>query len=166
MPPEGQDMIEHLSQKYGRSPDDMQAARDQMAAIGDQLGFQFYKGNDRRVYNTFDAHRLLSWANSLGKQTELKMALFSAYFTHNLDISASEVLLNTVSSIELDRDEASRILSSGAFSKEVKEELQRSRTMGIQSVPSYIINQKYLLSGARESQDLVAGFRQIVAEAA
>jgi predicted DsbA family dithiol-disulfide isomerase len=165
MPAEGQDMLEHLSQKYGRSPDDMQTARDQMAAIGDQLGFQFYRGNDRRVYNTFDAHRLLQWAKKYDKKTELKLAMFSAYFTDNLNISAVEVLLDTAASVGLDREEASVILSSDEYTHEVRQEPQHSRSMGIQSVPSYVINQKYLLSGARESQDLVTGFRQIAAEA-
>lgn len=166
MPMEGQDAIEHLSEKYGRSLEDMKVARAQMSAVGEQLGFQFYQGDDRRVYNTFDAHRLLSWANSLGKQTELKLALFSAYFTDNLNISAPEILIDTAHSIGLDKDEARRILSSDDYAKEVREELQHSRSMGIQSVPSYIINQKYLLSGAREAKDLINGFRQIVSEAA
>lgn len=166
MPAEGQDAIEHLSQKYGRSLEDMKTARAQMAAIGEQLGFNFYQGDDRRVYNTFDAHRLLFWANSQGKQTELKLALFGAYFTHNLNISASDVLLDITEAVGLDKDKASDILSSDTFSEEVQKELQHSRSMGIQSVPSYIIDQKYLLSGARESQDLVAGFRQIANEAA
>ncbi|TDF37374.1 DsbA family oxidoreductase [Alteromonadaceae bacterium M269] len=166
MPAEGQDAIEHITQKYGRSLDEMKAARAQMAAIGEQLGFHFYQGDDRRVYNSFDAHRLLHWAKSQHKQTELKLALFAAYFTHNLNISSHEVLLNSVEEVGLDKTEAADILASDQFKKDVQEELQRSRAMGIQSVPSYIINQKYLLSGARESQDLVAGFRQIASEAA
>jgi predicted DsbA family dithiol-disulfide isomerase len=92
--------------------------------------------------------------------------MFTAYFTNNLNVSADDVLLDTVESIGLNREEAQQILSSDRFVKEVREELQHSRAMGIQSVPSYIINQKYLLSGARESKDLINGFRQIASEAA
>src|SRR3954468_14280711 len=83
MGPQGQDLTEHITQKYGSSQEQVLRNREAIAARGAQLGFNFDMARRARIYNTFDAHRLLHWAEGEGggKQAALKEALFQAYFT-------------------------------------------------------------------------------------
>lgn len=93
MGPEGQDIGEHLQEKYGATPEQSQKNREAIAARGAELGFTFSMDKRSRIYNTFDAHRLLHWAEEQGLQKALKHALFTAYFTDGKDPSNHEVLV-------------------------------------------------------------------------
>jgi len=149
MPPQGQDIGEHIQEKYGASPEQSAGNRDRIKQMGADLGFEFSYAADNRIYNTFDAHRLLHWAKPYSKQNALKLALFDLYFTRRGNPSDAEQLLDTVAAVGLDREEAAEVLSSGQYAEDVRAEQQQNQKMGISAVPAFIINDKYMISGGQ-----------------
>ena len=165
MAPEGENIVEHIGRKYGSSPEQSAATRAMIRARAAETGFEMRMGDDSRIYNTFDAHRLLHWAEEQGKQAALKAALFEAYFTKQQNPGDAGVLADTAASVGLDRAEAAEVLASGRYAGEVRaaEELWRQR--GINSVPAIDINDKYLISGGQPAEVYEQALRQIAAEA-
>jgi predicted DsbA family dithiol-disulfide isomerase len=163
MGPEGQDMVEHITQKYGSSPADMERSREGLKARGDALGFRFDFQQRGRIYNTFDAHRLLHWAESQGegKQKALKHALFTAYFTEGRDPSNHEVLVSVAGSVGLDEARARQILASDEFAREVREREKFYTGLGISAVPSVIINDRHLIQGGQPPEVFEQALRQL-----
>ena len=161
MPAEGQDVIEHLTQKYGGSADDMQRNREAIRLRGAQLGFTFSMDKRSRVYNTFDAHRLLHWAQEHGRQLALKHALFDAYFTDGLSPASHTVLIDCARKAGLDGDQAATILASNAFAEEVRASEKFYLDQGIHSVPAVIINDQHLISGGQPVELFEKALRQI-----
>jgi predicted DsbA family dithiol-disulfide isomerase len=149
MPPEGQGLREHIAEKYGISEKESYENRSRMTAIGKELGFEFNFTEDTRIYNTFNLHQLLHWADQQGRMNDLKQALFTAHFTHNRNLSDNAVLANVAAEIGLDLEEASAVLEDQRFAKEVREDEQRSIEQGINSVPAVIFNGRHLVSGAQ-----------------
>jgi len=165
MPPEGQDAAEHISQKYGSTREQILRNQEAIRARGADLGFTFDMGKRSRVYNTFDAHRLLHWAELEGRQRELKRALFAAYFTDGKNPSDREVLLDLATQAGLDAGRAREILESGLYADEVRERQRFYGERGIQAVPSVIVNDKYLIQGGQPVEVFERALRQIAAEA-
>lgn len=165
MPKEGQDIVEHIAMKYGATPEQSERNRDSIRQRGAALGFTFEMSKRSRIYNTFDAHRLLHWAETQGKQAELKMALFDAYFTQGRNPSDHSVLIDVAAGVGLDAGRAKSILESQEFAKEVRAEEQHYMSMGISAVPSMIINDRYLLQGGQPPEVFEQALRQIAAEA-
>ncbi|MBV2127499.1 DsbA family oxidoreductase [Arsukibacterium indicum] len=153
-----------LSRKYGRSEDEMRAAQANMMDIASELGLNFEKMQQRFTCNTFDAHRLVKWAATEDKATAMKLALFDAYFGKAKDVSDSEVLAECASKSGLDQAEAKRILAGDDYAKDVSEDIANYQQAGISSVPAFIINQKYLISGAQEPEQLAQALKQITSE--
>lgn len=164
MVPEGEDIGEHLARKYGASEAQGAQTREMIRARGAELGFQFDMGKRSRIYNTFDAHRLLHWADLQGRQRELKMALFEAYFTKGESPGAHEVLVRVAGEVGLDTAEASEVLASGAYADEVREEEEFFQRQGISAVPAIIINQRHLISGGQPPEVFEQALRQIAAQ--
>jgi predicted DsbA family dithiol-disulfide isomerase len=164
MPPEGEDAADHIVRKYGISHAQAQENRNRIASIAQALGVVFYSGEDRRVYNTFDAHRITRWAREQGAETPLSLALFEAYFAHGKNPSDPEVLRQAAESAGLPGVEVAGILASDRYVQSVREEEQRYVAAGIRSVPAYIINNTYLISGGQEPETFVSAFRQVAAE--
>ncbi len=158
---EGQDIGEHIAQKYGATEEQQQQSREMIRQRGADVGFTFDMSKRGRIYNTFDAHRLLHWAEEQGKQRDLKMALFEAYFTRGEDPSSHEVLLEVADSVGLDKGEAARILESDRFAEEVREAEQFFQRAGIHSVPAVIIDQKHLISGGQPPEVFERALREI-----
>lgn len=163
MPAEGQDLNEHIFEKYGSTPEQFAANRENIRQRGAELGFTFAQG-DRRIYNTFDAHRLLHWAELEGKQKALKEALFVAYFTDLADPSNHRVLADVAQKVGLDRVRAEAILSSDQYAAEVREQEQLWVSRGISSVPTIVFNDQYAVSGGQPVEVFVGAIRQIVDE--
>jgi predicted DsbA family dithiol-disulfide isomerase len=166
MPAEGQDIDEHIAQKYGASKEQMAANREQIRRRGEEVGFVFGEGKRSRIYNTFDAHRLLHWAEEAegqGRQRELKHALFEAYFTRGESPGDHAVLLAAVESVGLDRDRAAAILGSDEYAAEVRDRERMYLDAGIHSVPAVIINDRHLISGGQPAQVFAQALRQIAA---
>jgi predicted DsbA family dithiol-disulfide isomerase len=164
MGPDGQDIAEHIKEKYGASPEQQAQSREMIRQRGEDVGFTFDMSKRGRIYNTFDAHRLLHWAEEQGRQRDLKMALFEAYFTRGEDPSSHEVLLGVAEQVGLDRDEAARILASDTYATEVRAIEQLFQNAGVHSVPAIIVNQRHLISGGQPPEVFEQALRQIVAQ--
>ena len=171
MGPEGQDITEHITQKYGISADQAEANREAIRQRGAALGFTFSGSNAAgggrsRTYNTFDAHRLLHWAETLGegRQKALKEGLFKAYFTDGESPASHDVLLKLAAEVGLDAARAADILSSDEYAADVREREQFYQSQGIHSVPAIIINDKHLISGGQPVEVFEQALRQIEAQ--
>lgn len=164
MPPEGQDLDEHLLQKYGATPEQFAGTRQAIRERGEELGFTFRMDRRDRIYNTFDAHRLLHWAEAQGRQLELKHALFRAYFTEGLNPGARDVLLQAAEDVGLDTAEAAAILASDDYADEVRERQQYYHSLGINSVPAVIVNEKYLIQGGQPASVFEQALREIASK--
>lgn len=163
MPPEGEDATEHLSRKYGAPPEQLAKSRAHLRERGAEVGFAF--GDRPRVWNTFDAHRLLHWAGLEGRQRELKHALLTAYHTHAENPGAHEVLLRLAGEVGLDVERARAILASTEFAAEVRERERHWQQLGIHSVPAVIVNDRHLISGGQPSEVFEQALRKIAAVA-
>ncbi len=163
MGPEGQDIAEHLHEKYGASPEQSQRNREAIAARGAELGFAFRMDQRSRIYNTFDAHRLLHWAAEKGLQAPLKHALFKAYFTDGQNPGSHEVLADLAAQVGLDADEARALLASDRYAAPVREREQFYLHHGIHSVPAVVINERHLIQGGQPVEVFEQALRQIAA---
>jgi predicted DsbA family dithiol-disulfide isomerase len=166
MPAGGQDITEHLTQKYGSTPDQQAQIRATIAQRGADLGFVFSPDGRGRVYNTFDAHRLLHWAGleSGAQQLALKKALLVACHGQRQAMESHEVLLAAVAQAGLDVTRAQALLTSDAFAHEVREAQAFYTGQGIHSVPAVIINDRHLISGGQPVAVFAQALRQIAAE--
>jgi predicted DsbA family dithiol-disulfide isomerase len=164
MPAEGQDVGEHIAQKYGSTPAQSAASRDMIKARAAEVGFSMVMRDGRRIYNTFDAHRLLHWAGIEGHQAALKHALFDAYFTDGKSPGDYNVLVEAAEKAGLEPFAAREVLTSGRYAKEVREAENDWRSKGINSVPAVIINDKYLISGGQPAAAFEGALRSIAAE--
>lgn len=149
MPQEGQEINEHLGQKYGIDQAQIDQNREAIHQRGMSVGYEFGHRGGGRIYNTFDAHRLLHWAKQLNKQTELKLAFFDLYFKEAGNPSDHAQLLECAKKVGLPLEEAKQVLNSNAFETNVRDEQQHYHAMGISSVPAVIINNKHLISGGQ-----------------
>jgi len=140
MSSEGQDRVEHIQQKYGLTKEQGDANRKNLIDRGLSVGYEFNFPDKGRVFNTFDAHRLIHWAKEHGLQTELKLALFDLYFKQAGNPSDESDLLASVEQVGLSRTEAKSILDSDKFVKEVRADQQLGQQQGINSVPAFILN--------------------------
>ncbi len=167
MGPEGQDVTEHLTQKYGSTPEQQAKAREGIAARGASVGFAFRKEGRGRVWNTFDAHRLLTWAGEQGaqQQRDLKMALLKAYHGEARNVSDPAVLAEVAASVGLDRAQAEQVLASDRYAAEVREQEKEWQQMGISAVPSVVINRKHLIQGGQPPEVFAQALRQVAESA-
>jgi len=149
MVPGGEDIAEHIRGKYGASPQQFAQSQEMIRARGAQLGFRFDMEKRTRIYNTFDAHRLLHWAGLAGKQLELKQALFTAYFGDGADPSDHAVLERIATQVGLDPAAVREILSSDRYAADVRAREQFYRSHGINAVPTLIINDQHLIEGGQ-----------------
>ena len=165
MPAEGQRLVDYAAQKYGSTPEQLGERRAMIRERAAALGFTIaLPPEEGRVYNTFDAHRLLYWAGLEGRQRQLKLALFEAYFTNCLNPSDRDVLADAADKAGLDRQAATELLSSDRYAHEVREEEGIWRTRGINSVPAIIINGRYLISGGQPPELFEQAIRKIASE--
>ena len=164
MPAEGADTVQYLSNKYGITPE--QIARNQAAIRqrGVEVGFTF--GARPRVWNTFDAHRLLHWAGLHGKQRELKHALLKAYHGDGRNPGAHDVLIELAGAVGLDAEAAREVLQSGRYADEVRAAEQTWQQAGIHSVPAIVINDRHLISGGQPADVFERALRQIAEQEA
>ena len=163
MPPEGEDATEHLSRKYGAPPEQLAKSRAALRERGAAVGFTF--GDRPRVWNTFDAHRLLHWAGLEGKQRELKHALLTAYHSNAENPGARDVLLRLAGEVGLDVERAAAILDSDQFAADVRARERHWQQLGIHSVPAVIIDDCHLISGGQPPEVFERALAQIAAGA-
>jgi len=161
---EGQNIVEHIGQKYGSTPEQSARNREMIRARGEALGFPFRTDEASRIYNTFDAHRLLHWAGLEGRQRELKHALFDAYFTRGENPSDHGTLALVAERAGLEPAAARDILASGRFAEEVRATEAFYRAQGINGVPGVILNERYLVTGGQPPEVFAQALRQVAAE--
>jgi predicted DsbA family dithiol-disulfide isomerase len=165
MPPGGQDTTEHLTEKYGSTAAQQAEIRERIRQRGAEVGFTFRKEGRDRIYNTFNAHRLLHWAEEQGegRQAALKKAFLKAYFTDGQSPESHEVLLRAVEAVGLDVARAREILESDEFAGAVRARERFYTQNGIHSVPAIIINERHLISGGQPVEVFEQALRQIAA---
>lgn len=149
MPVEGQNLTEHIMEKYGSSRADSQANRDRLTELGKSLGFTFAFNEDMRMPNTFNAHQLLRWADSLGRATALEQAFFAAYFTDGRDLTDNATLVKVAADAGFDSAEATLILDDQRYATEVRKAEQFWTQQGISGVPAVIFDRQHLVTGAQ-----------------
>jgi predicted DsbA family dithiol-disulfide isomerase len=171
---EGKEQARHLAEVYGRSPEEVAAMRAQMQATAARAGFPMdYTGEGDEppgmMWNTFEAHKLLRWALAAygpDAQQRLKVALLKAHFRQRRNVGDREVLLDIAEAEGFNRTEAAAAMAEEALAIATRLEEQRGREMGINSVPSFVVEGKYLVQGAREPGDYAELLRQVAAQRA
>lgn len=151
-PAQGQALADYSRERYGASPEQSNAARDRIRNAGEPLGLEFRYSPDSRIYNTFKAHQLLHWAGEQGRQTQLNLALFQAYFTDQSNVSDDAVLLAAVEGVGLDRAEAEAVLADGRYAGTVRAEENFWVDQNITGVPAFIVNGKFMIPGAQDAE--------------
>lgn len=149
MPREGQNLREHLAEKYGSTPEQSEQNRARLTDIGAEVGFALNFSDDMRMHNTFNAHQLLHWAELSGRKHDLKQALFAAHFTDRRNLSDDAVLADIASEIGLDRAEAMAVLADQRYAADVRAAEEHWVRQGIQGVPAMVFEGRYLVTGAQ-----------------
>ena len=163
MPFDGEDAVDHIMHKYGISEAQSEANRKTLRERAAAVGFTYNMQRGSRVWNTFDAHRLLHWAElqDPDKAVALKQALFRAYFTDNENVADREVLVRVAGDAGLDTGEAGRMLESNQYAAEVHAQERQWQQAGIHSVPAAIVNGQYLISGGQPPEVFENALREI-----
>ena len=160
MPAEGQNVNEHITEKYGSTAEQQNQSKEMMTEAGAELGFKFDYFDKMRMVNTFDAHILLEYAKDFGKQTELKMTLTKAFFSDRKDVSGRDVLREALLSVGLNVDEAFATLDNEEAKNKIRTIQNQWKNMGVNSVPTIVFNRKSAVTGAQP----VATFKQVLSE--
>jgi len=168
MPFEGEDAVDHIMHKYGISEAQSEANRKTLRERAAAVGFTYNMQRGSRVWNTFDAHRLLHWAElqDSDKAVALKQALFRAYFTDNENVADRDVLVRIGNDVGLDGDEARRVLESNQYADDVRTQEHQWQQAGIHSVPAAIVNGQYLISGGQPPEVFENALREIATKTA
>ena len=162
MSAEGEELRGHLARKYGASKEDSERARANLTQLGAQYGFNFNYFDGMKMVNTLDAHVLLDYAHTLGKQTALKMRLFSAFFTEQKNISNRDLLIQEAESVGIPAEQSRLALASEEIRNRVKELESQWRKMDITGVPTVIINRKTALTGAQPKETFKKALLDII----
>jgi predicted DsbA family dithiol-disulfide isomerase len=166
MPKEGMDRATYFATKYGISADEAKSRGGEIRARAEEAGFTMNTGEGFRIYNTFDAHRLLEWAMEEGKQRALKHAMFEAYFTDGKNMGDHESLAAIAESVGLDGARAREILAGDEYAGHVRQSQSHQRGRGVQSVPTIIVNGEYVINGGQPPAIFEKAFRHIASEIA
>ncbi|NDV90674.1 thioredoxin domain-containing protein [Alteromonas sp. 345S023] len=159
MPKEGQNLREHIMEKYGASEAQSQQTREQLTDIGASLGFTFDYFDDMKMVNTFNAHQVLHLASLKDKKEALKLRLFAAFFSERKDISDAKVLVEEAVSIGLEKNEVELALAQQTYAEEVRMQDQLWMQRGIQSVPTFVIGNQGI-AGAQSPETLAQFIRE------
>ena len=166
MVPEGMDRADYFASKYRISEDEAKRRGGEIRARAEEAGFTMNTGEGFRIYNTFDAHRLLEWAMEEGKQRLLKHAMFAAYFTDGKNMGDHETLAEIAESVGLDGSRAREILAGDDYAGHVRQSQSHHRGRGVQSVPTIIVNDEYVINGGQPPAIFEKAFRHIAGEVA
>jgi predicted DsbA family dithiol-disulfide isomerase len=164
LPAEGEGIAEHLQRKYGLAGPQIEDNQERIRQRGAELGFTFDFNARSRIWNTFDAHRLLHWAELQGKQAALKHALLRAYFSEGRNVADREVLAAVAEGVGLDVQRAREVLASGEYGDEVRAAEQFFQGLGISGVPAVIIEKRHLVSGGQPVEVFERALREIAAQ--
>ncbi len=161
MPPEGQNLRDHLAEKYGTTPEQSIAARQQLSDLGATLGFVFDFNDDARMVNTFQAHQLIEWADEQGQQSEVKLALFKAHFSDARNVSDIDTLVAIATETGLDGEAARVALEGEQMAWNVRTMQQFWIEKGVRGVPAMVFDKQHLLSGAQGAENYATLLRRL-----
>ncbi len=164
MPAEGQNLREHIVEKYGTTKAQSEASRATMTQIGLELGFEFNFTDDTRMHNTFNLHQLLHWADQQDRMNDLKQALFTAHFTHGRNLSDKNVLADVAAEVGLERAAALAVLEDQRFAATVRTAEKGWVDKGISGVPAMIFNRRHLVTGAQGVDNYMRILKQLADE--
>ena len=164
MPAEGQNVREHITEKYGSTLAKQKESQEHMAQIGEELGFTFDYFDEMRMVNTFEAHILLDYAKQFGKQTELKMRLTKAFFSERKDVSDRNVLKEALLDVGLNAEEGLAKLESEEARYEIRSQQGYWQNLGVSSVPTVVFNRKSALTGAQPVETFKQVLEELIAE--
>lgn len=164
MPQTGQNLREHIMEKYGSTAQESEESRKHLTKTGADLGFAFQFSDDSRMHNTFNTHQLLHWANQTGQMDLLKQALFTAHFSLAQDLSDNAVLADIAASVGLDRDKAMSVLTDQRFADTVRQEQAFWIQQGIRGVPAVVFDRQHLVTGAQGVDNFTSILKQITQE--
>ena len=160
MPVEGQNVTEHIAEKYGSTLEQQKQSQQHMTEVGEELGFKFDYFDDMRMVNTFDAHILLEYAKDFNKQTELKMQLTKAFFSDRKDVSKKEILKEALLEVGLNAEDALAKLDNEEARLDIRNKQNYWKSLGVNSVPTIVFNRKSAVTGAQP----VDTFKQVLSE--
>lgn len=160
----GENMVEHIVKKYGIGAEEAQTNRERVKARAASVGFTMNTSDASRIYNTFDAHRLMAWAAGTGKQQALKRQLFVVNFTNQTDPGDHDALVAAAEKAGLDPVEARAVLESDRYTQEVRADEHLWQSRGITGVPAVIVNDKWLISGGQPPEEFERQLRAMAAE--
>ena len=161
IPENGYDKKLYMQQKFGDLSGRSSPYR-QITEIGKTLGFDFNFSKSERIPNTFNAHRLLWKAKEYGVQTRISEALFKAYFTDGIDIGSSEELLKIATTEGMEEQSTRAFLNSKEGGQETADEEMSFIEKSIGAVPTYFINEKYIIQGGQEPETFVSFLNKIL----
>lgn len=164
MPAEGQNLVEHVAEKYGSTKEQSQESRKNITKAGAEVGFEFNFADDMRMYNTFNVHQLLHWAGQQGREHDVKQALFTVHFTHRKNLSDNNVLADVAAEVGLDRSEALIILEDQRFADAVRAAEKMWMDADIRGVPAVVFNRRHLVSGAQGVESFSSILKQLSEE--
>ena len=166
MAPEGENIVEHIGKKYGSTPEQSAQNREMIRQRAGSVGFDMRMDETSRIWNTFDAHRLLHWAGETApdRQKTLKQALFRIHFTEGRNLTDAGELTDAAEAAGLDRAEAAEVLASDRYVQAVRAEQALWRQRGISSVPAIVVEGKYLISGGQPAEVFEQALRKIASE--
>jgi len=165
MPEQGENLRKHLSAKYGTTLTGSIEARAMLTELGQNVNFTFNYFDEMKMLNSHQCHQLILWAKDSGKQTELAMALFELFFTHQSEFTKDN-LLTVVETVELDIEQAKAILANNSLSKQVKQEEKQWQQQGVSGVPAFIFNNQSMVVGAQEVDRFVSIITELTSEEA
>lgn len=159
MPAQGMKRREYMRLKFG--DEQGSSTYDAIREAGAGEGIEFNFAGIERTPNTIESHRLVRYADQFGMQNQIVEALFNAYFLDGRDIGDGLTLLDIGSGAELERGPLADYLESGEGKAEVEDEDRLARRMGVQGVPCFIFERKYVITGAQSSDVLAQAFELI-----
>ena len=160
MPVEGQNVTDHISEKYGATLEQQRVSKKNMAEVGAELDFKFDYFDEMRMVNTFEAHVLLEYACTFDKQTELKMRLTTAFFSERKDVSNKDILKQALLDVGLNAEEGIAKLENETARNEIRTKQEYWKSLGVNSVPTIVFNRKSAVSGAQP----IATFKEVLSE--
>jgi predicted DsbA family dithiol-disulfide isomerase len=164
MPVEGQNVTEHITEKYGSTLEQQKQSQQRMTNIGKELGFKFNYFSEMKMVNTFDAHILLDYAKSFGKQTELKMRLTTAFFSERKNVSDRSILTQILQDVGLNAEEGLAKLDEEEARYEIRSKQGYWKNLGINSVPTVVFNRKSAITGAQPIETFKKVLSDLIAE--
>jgi predicted DsbA family dithiol-disulfide isomerase len=165
IPPEGMSREQYLTTKFG-SPDRYSGIAQRVRAAAAEEGLVYAVDRINRQPNTLDAHRLIRWADGIGKAAEMKQKLMDLYFTEGADLSNRAVLVQAATEVGLDPEDVRAALDSDQDIAAIEREVEAAKEAGIQGVPCFILDGKYAISGAQAPEALAQAIEQVSAQAA